>query len=133
VAELTERLTSDAKRLVSTEYALVLAEVDAKIARARAIAIAVGAALVCVWLGMLGLLATLIVALAQWVPAWAAAGIPTAVLLLLGGGLGLRARSVIQQLNAMPQRSVHSVKVHSVKRVSGGSTTNGAPTRAGDQ
>lgn len=86
--EVAKSLSTDVSELVKAEVALAKAEV-ALIAKEKALGVglALGAA-VLGWLIFQGLLITIGLALAHFMPDWVAAGIVTLVLLLVAGVLG---------------------------------------------
>lgn len=95
-AAAAKAVADDARALVRAEIALAKAEVTEGL-RPKGIGIGLGAAAaVLAWLGLQGLLLVAGLALAEVLPAWAAALVVTLVLLLGAAGAGLAARSKLR-------------------------------------
>lgn len=91
--EAAKAVVEDARTLVRAEIALAKAEVEQAVRRkALGAGLLVGAAAMA-WLGLQGLLVTIVLALALVLPSWAAALIVTGVLLLVATVLGLLGKS----------------------------------------
>lgn len=126
-----KRVAEDMSALIEAHVALAKAEIQEGIKAKGAGAGAFGAAGILGWLGLQGLLITVGFVLAIWLPAWAAAAIVTAVLLLLAaiaalvGRAKMRTPVSLDQTKANLNYDVAVVKSHLPSR--SGSDSGGAP------
>jgi uncharacterized membrane protein YqjE len=95
--ELISRLTEQISTLVRDEARLAQAEVAQKAKRLGIGAGLFGGAGLFAFLGLATLVATAVLALAEALPAWAAALVVAVVLLLVAGGLALVGRKDVQK------------------------------------
>lgn len=113
-----QAVATDVSDLVRAEIDLAKAELTAAATRKGVGAGLLAGAGVMGWLGLQGLLITIGFVIAIWLPAWAAALIVTAVLLLVAGVLALLGRSRLQtplpvdQAKARLRTDVDAVRAH---------------------
>ena len=109
--ELVTRLSAQISELVRGELALAKAELAEKGKRAGIGAGLAGAAGVLALYGVGALVATVIAALALFLPVWAAALIVAVVIFIVAGILGLLGKNQIQRATPpVPENTVESVK-----------------------
>lgn len=108
IGELVKQATEQVSTLVRDEMALARAEISAKASHAgKGIGLFGGAGLVALY-GVFGVLAAVVLLLAQWLPAWGAALIVGGALLLLAGILALVGRGHVRQ--AAPPVPTETIK-----------------------
>ena len=110
VADLVDRLTEQTSRLVRDELRLARAEYTEKAKQGGTVAGLFGAGAVLAWFGVGTLLATLILVLALFLPAWAAAAIVTAVVFVAAGIAALVGKKKSEGLTPVPERTVETVR-----------------------
>ena len=110
VADLVDRLSEQTARLVRDELKLARAEYTDKAKQGGTAAGLFGAGAILAWFGVGTLLATLILVLALFLPAWAAALIVTAVVFLAAGIAALLGKKKAEGLTPTPERTVQTVR-----------------------
>ncbi|NMA78575.1 MAG: phage holin family protein [Actinomycetales bacterium] len=110
VADLVDRLSEQTARLVRDELKLARAEYTDKAKQGGTAAGLFGAGAILAWFGVGTLLATLILVLAVFLPAWAAALIVTAVVFLAAGIAALLGKKKAEGLTPTPERTVQTVR-----------------------
>jgi hypothetical protein len=111
VRELVTRLAGQVSRLVREELRRAQVEMAQKGKRAGVGVGMFGGGGVVALYGIAALLAAIVLALAQVIPAWAAALVVGAVLLAVAGGLALVGRRQIQHAAPpVPEEAISSVK-----------------------
>lgn len=109
--ELVRRLSEDVSRLVRDELRLARLEMAEKGRRAGTGAGLIGGAGVVALLGAGALVATVILALALVLPAWASALIVGVGLLLIAGLLGLLGKQQVSQVSSpTPDQAIQSLR-----------------------
>jgi protein-S-isoprenylcysteine O-methyltransferase Ste14 len=107
-------IVNDAMRdfgeVVRAEIRLVRAEIGEKVQTTRKAAICLVAAALCGFLCAVCLAATCVGALAQVMPLWTAAALTALLLLGIGAGMYAGGRSLLRQVNPVPERTAQSVK-----------------------
>ena len=108
--DLVTNLSRDVGLLMRQEVALAKEEATAKVSRVKAEAagLAVGGALV--HISVLVFAAALVLGLAELMPPWIAALLSAVVLLGIGGGLLLRGKSRLADLELAPKRTLENVQ-----------------------
>jgi hypothetical protein len=110
-AALVHDVTQLVPKLVRQELDLAKAELSEKGKRAGAGAGLLGGSGVVAWFGVGTLVAAAVLGLAEAIPAWAAALIVGAVLLLVAGGLALAGKSQVKKaVPPVPEEAVASTK-----------------------
>jgi hypothetical protein len=108
IGDLVKQATEQVSTLVRDEMALARAELSAKASHAgKGIGLFGGAGLVALY-GLFGVLAAIVLVLAQWLPAWASALIVGGALLLTAGLLALVGRGQVRQ--ASPPVPTETIK-----------------------
>ena len=109
-ASLFRDLTTELSALFTAEIALVRTELQETVVDAKkaAVKFAVGAAVALV--GGLVMVATLILVLALFLPAWLASLIVAVVFLAVGGIALLSGKSTVDDMTVKPERSVASLE-----------------------
>lgn len=133
-SELVQRASEQLSRLVRDEIALAKAELAEKAKHAGIGAGLFGGAGVLAVYGIGVLIATAVLVLDIWLPAWAAALIVTVVLFLVAGVLALIGKSQVSKaVPPKPQEATQSVRddVDAVRQAAHGAR-NGAPHGAGN-
>ncbi|WP_027587058.1 phage holin family protein [Acidipropionibacterium thoenii] len=110
IPEILVRIPDQLTDLIRSEFKLARAEMTETAKRSGQAAGLMSAGGFLAAFGFAALLATLILLLALVVPAWAAAGIVTAVLFLAALIAVLVGRNRIKQVSVAPQRAVDNVK-----------------------
>ncbi|MGS2618442.1 phage holin family protein [Micromonospora sp. LZ34] len=111
VAQLVQRATDQITRLVRDELAMARAELTDKGKRAGVGAAMVGGAGGVALFGTGALVATVILVLAEFMPAWVAALIVTVVLFAVAGLLALFGKKQVKQtMPVKPESTLHSVR-----------------------
>ncbi|MFC7375379.1 phage holin family protein [Brachybacterium sp. GCM10030268] len=110
VADLVDRLSEQTSRLVRDELKLAQAEYTEKAKQGGTAAGLVGAGAVLAWFGFGMLLATLVLVLALFLPAWAAALIVTVVVFIAAGIAALMGKKKAEDLSPTPERTVATVR-----------------------
>ena len=110
VADLVDRLSEQTARLVRDELKLARAEYTDKAKQGGTAAGLFGAGAILAWFGVGTLLATLILVLAVFLPAWAAALIVAAVVFLAAGIAALLGKKKAEGLTPTPERTVQTVR-----------------------
>ena len=110
VADLVDRLSEQTARLVRDELKLARAEYTDKAKQGGTAAGLFGAGAILAWFGVGTLLATLILVLALFLPAWAAALIVTAAVFLAAGIAALLGKKKAEGLTPTPERTVQTVR-----------------------
>lgn len=110
VADLVDRLSEQTARLVRDELKLARAEYTEKAKQGGTAAGLFGAGAILAWFGIGTLLATLILVLALFLPAWAAALIVTVAVFLAAGIAGLLGKKKTEGLTPTPERTAASVR-----------------------
>lgn len=110
VADLVDRLTDQTSRLVRDELRLARAEYTEKAKQGGTVAGLFGAGAVLAWFGVGALLATLILVLALFLPAWAAAAIVTVAVFVAAGIAALLGKKKSEGLTPTPERTVETVR-----------------------
>mgnify|MGYP001112801290 CR=1 FL=1 len=110
VADLVDRLSEQTARLVRDELKLARAEYTEKAKQGGAAAGLFGAGAILAWFGVGTLLATLVLVLALFLPAWAAALIVTAVVFAVAGIAALLGKKKTEGLTPTPERTVETVR-----------------------
>jgi CHASE2 domain-containing sensor protein len=89
---------------------LVRSEIEEKVSKVRkdAIALSIGGAVA--YAGLLAISAGVILVLANWIPAWIAALIVGAVLVVGGAALLFAGKVGLQHLDPVPRKAVQSVR-----------------------
>ncbi|MBB2911502.1 putative membrane protein YqjE [Streptosporangium becharense] len=110
-SELIRQLSEQVSRLVRDELQLARLELTEKGKHAGRGAGLFGGAGVVALLGAASLVAAVILLLARVMPAWAAAAVVGAALLIVAAGLGLMGRrQVAEAVPPTPERTIESVK-----------------------
>lgn len=117
VADLVDRLSEQTARLVRDELKLARAEYTEKAKQGGTAAGLFGAGAILAWFGVGTLLATLILVLALFLPAWAAALIVTVAVFLAAGIAALLGKKKAEGLTPAPERTVETVRrdAHEIK------------------
>lgn len=110
VADLVDRLSEQTARLVRDELKLARAEYTEKAKQGGTAAGLFGAGAILAWFGIGTLLATLILVLALFLPAWAAALIITVAVFLAAGIAGLLGKKKTEGLTPTPERTAATVR-----------------------
>lgn len=110
VADLVDRLSEQTARLVRDELKLARAEYTEKAKQGGTAAGLFGAGAILAWFGIGTLLATLILVLALFLPAWAAALIVTVAVFLAAGIAGLLGKKKTEGLTPTPERTAATVR-----------------------
>jgi Putative Actinobacterial Holin-X, holin superfamily III len=110
LGELVARLSGDAALLARQEVALAKQELKDKVDVVKAEALGVGSGLVLAHAGTMALVAAIVIALAEVLPAWAAALATALALLGLSAVLLLRAKTRLSRLEILPQTAVDNVQ-----------------------
>lgn len=110
VADLVDRLSEQTARLVRDELKLARAEYTEKAKQGGTAAGLFGAGAILAWFGIGTLLATLILVLALFLPAWAAALIVTVAVFLAAGIAALLGKKKTEGLTPTPERTAASVR-----------------------
>jgi uncharacterized protein YacL len=117
--ELVKALSEQTSRLVRDEMRLAQAELKDKGKNAGVGAGMFGGAGLVIGLGVATLVATAVLGLAEALPAWLAALIVAAILLLVGAGLALAGRSRVRRaVPPKPEAAAHEIRedIETVKR-----------------
>lgn len=109
VSDLVDRLSEQTARLVRDELKLARAEYTEKAKQGGTAAGLFGAGAILAWFGIGTLLATLILVLALFLPAWAAALIVTVAVFLAAGIAGLLGKKKTEGLTPTPERTAATV------------------------
>ena len=110
VADLVDRMTEQTTRLVRDELRLARVEYTEKAKQGGTATGLFGAGAVLAWFGLGCLLATLILVLALFLPAWAAALIVTVVVFIAAGIAALLGKKKAEGLTPVPERTVETVQ-----------------------
>ncbi|MGP5007784.1 phage holin family protein [Brachybacterium tyrofermentans] len=110
VADLVDRLSEQTARLVRDELKLARAEYTQKAKQGGTAVGLFGAGAVLAWFGLGSLIATAILVLALFLPAWAAALIVTVVIFLIAGIAALISKKKTEDLTPTPERTVATVR-----------------------
>jgi uncharacterized membrane protein YqjE len=111
LGELVSQVSQQIPELVRSEIRLAQAELSEKGKKAGLGAGMFGAAGVLALYGLGALFATLILVLALWLPAWAAALIVTALIFVIAGVAALLGKKKVQQATPpKPERAMEGVK-----------------------
>ncbi|WP_299299592.1 phage holin family protein [uncultured Brachybacterium sp.] len=110
VADLVDRLSEQTARLVRDELKLARAEYTEKAKQGGTAAGLFGAGAILAWFGIGTLLATLILVLALFLPAWAAALIVTVAVFLAAGIAALLGKKKTEGLTPTPERTAASLR-----------------------
>lgn len=110
VSDLVDRLSEQTARLVRDELKLARAEYTEKAKQGGTAAGLFGAGAILAWFGIGTLLATLILVLALFLPAWAAALIVTVAVFLAAGIAGLLGKKKTEGLTPTPERTAATVR-----------------------
>ncbi|HKA68690.1 MAG TPA: phage holin family protein [Actinomycetes bacterium] len=111
MSELIQETSELLSRLVTDELALARAELQQKAKHAGIGAGLAGTAGILAAYALGALVAALILGLAEWMPAWAAALVGAAIVLLTAGLLGLLGRRQFERATPLvPEEAVASVK-----------------------
>lgn len=110
IADLVDRLSEQTARLVRDELKLARAEYTEKAKQGGTAAGLFGAGAILAWFGFGTLLATLILVLALFLPAWAAALIVTVTVFIAAGIAALFGKKKAEGLTPTPERTVETVR-----------------------
>jgi MFS family permease len=111
MGELIQQTSELVSRLVADELALARAELSQKAKRVGIGAGLTGATGILAAYALGALVAALILGLTEWMPAWAAALVAAAIVLLIAGILGLLGRRQFERAAPLvPEEAVASVK-----------------------
>jgi Putative Actinobacterial Holin-X, holin superfamily III len=109
LGELVSRLSGDAALLARQEIALAKQELTDKVDVIKAEALGVGSGVMLAHTAILTLVAAIVIALAQSLPAWAAALVTGVALLAASAVLLLRAKTRLSRLELLPRAAVENV------------------------
>lgn len=110
IADLVDRLSEQTSRLVRDEMKLARVELTEKAKQGGTAAGLFGVGAILAWFGVGLLLATLVLVLALFLPAWAAALIVTVVVLIAAGIAALLGKKKTEGLTPTPERTVETVR-----------------------
>lgn len=110
IADLVDRLSEQTSHLVRDELRLARAEYTEKAKQGGTAAGLFGAGAILAWFGFGTLLATLILVLALFLPAWAAALIVTAVVFIAAAIAALVGKKKTEGLTPTPERTVATLR-----------------------
>lgn len=110
IADLVDRLSDQTARLVRDELTLARAEYTEKAKQGGTAAGLFGAGAILAWFGIGTLLATLILVLALFLPAWAATLIVTVAVFIAAGIAALLGKKKTEGLTPAPERTAATVR-----------------------
>jgi hypothetical protein len=110
IGELVSELTREVRMLLRQELELFSAEMKEKLVTVAKDAVAIGAGAILGYTGFLVLVAGIVLALATFMPAWAAALLVAAAIIATGFALALKGSKELTHLAKKPEQTAETLK-----------------------